>query len=501
MLTGQNHPANFAKTLGTTLLLPVALALFLSAAGIVGVGILFSQQKQMSAQLNEILDMVERFRVEAETVHTALYGAWLTDDDQFVQDYQSALYRIRRLGPQLEEKLRKSPIAGALEQLEVAIRTGRTFVEESERELALRGVRPKSREEFRRHVLFIREEIRPKQRTAQAELDKFAEIVARDHASAEAKMANYVVAASYGVFAINFLALLALGLLSWRASRIYLTYTKQLQTSNEQKKASVALLTRANTELARTSAELKRSNEALDHFTSIAAHDIKEPLRTISTYLSLLDEKLAGRLEKEEAELLDFAVRGGTRLNQLLGSMLEYSRMTMKSQELASVSTQQVLDQVLENLRMTIQENEARIQSDPLPEVLANPQQLCQIFQNLIANAIKYRGDLPPEIRISCESNGENWKFSVRDNGIGFESSQAERIFQLFHRAHPTPSPGGSGIGLAICRKLIERQGGKIWAESEPGRGAVFHFILKKADANFHGEAFSMRPSPEAFLA
>ena len=224
---------------------------------------------------------------------------------------------------------------------------------------------------------------------------------------------------------------------------------------------------------------LKRSNEDLERFAYVSSHDLQEPLRTIVTFTQLLERKYEGRIDPEADEYIRYIVDAGRRMQDLIHDLLEYSRITSKAQELQQVRTEEVLAQALLSLNPIIKEESATITYDLLPVVQADPQQLRQVFQNLISNALKYRReDEPPRIRISAERTGDMWQFNIQDNGLGIEPQYFDRIFVIFQRLHTRDQYVGTGIGLAIVKRIVERQGGRIWVESEVDRGSTFHFTI-----------------------
>ncbi len=224
--------------------------------------------------------------------------------------------------------------------------------------------------------------------------------------------------------------------------------------------------------------ELARSNAELEQFAYVSSHDLQEPLRMITSYLQLLQRRYQGNLDDKADKYIHFAVDGASRMQNLINDLLEFSRVTTRGREPEPIDCESVLDQVLSNLELYIKENKATISHDPLPEVRADPTQLAQVFQNLIINGIKFHSEEAPIIHISAEKKESEWIFSVQDNGIGIDPQYSEKIFEVFKRLHKKEEYPGTGIGLAICKKIIERHGGRIWVESELGKGSTFYFTL-----------------------
>ncbi|WP_019500027.1 PAS domain-containing protein [Pseudanabaena sp. PCC 6802] len=234
----------------------------------------------------------------------------------------------------------------------------------------------------------------------------------------------------------------------------------------------------AEEELRHQSAELMRSNAELEQFAYVASHDLQEPLRMVVSYLQLLERRYKDKLDASADEFIAYAVDGASRMQTLINDLLEYSRVNTRAQPFVPIDCAQVLERALTNLKMAIAESSAVITCDPLPKVMADPTQLAQLFQNLIGNAIKFRGELAPQIHIGAKRNSDRWVFSISDNGIGIEPQYGDRIFAVFQRLHNRVKYKGTGIGLAICKKIVERHGGSIWVESALDRGSTFYFTI-----------------------
>ena len=225
--------------------------------------------------------------------------------------------------------------------------------------------------------------------------------------------------------------------------------------------------------------ELSRSNRDLEQFAYAASHDLQEPLRMIAGYMHLLSDRYKGQLDEKADKYIAYAVDGAERMSTLIRDLLDYSRVNTRGEELRNVDCKKAFESAMRNLGTAIKESGAAITHDPLPVVRADQTQLAQLFQNLIGNAIKFRApDRPPQIHVSVQKEPEHWLFRVQDNGIGFEQEYEDKIFLIFQRLHGRGQYPGTGIGLAICKRIIERHGGRIWAASEPDKGTTFFFTI-----------------------
>jgi NO-binding membrane sensor protein with MHYT domain/nitrogen-specific signal transduction histidine kinase len=242
----------------------------------------------------------------------------------------------------------------------------------------------------------------------------------------------------------------------------------------------ISQLELAKQALQHKSEELARSNAELEQFAYVASHDLQEPLRMVASYTQLLARRYQGKLDRDADEFIGFAVDGATRMQTLIRDLLSYSRVMTQGRSLQPVDTRRAFDAACENLHKAIEESGVAVSVGPLPVIQADATQMTQLFQNLLGNALKYRNEHAPRIHVDVRAAEKSWLFSVEDNGIGIEPQYFERIFQMFQRLHTREKYSGTGIGLAICRRIVERHGGRIWVESAPGRGATFLFAIPR---------------------
>jgi len=234
----------------------------------------------------------------------------------------------------------------------------------------------------------------------------------------------------------------------------------------------------AEEESKRVMEQIKRSNAELEQFAYVVSHDLQEPLRMVASYTQLLARRYRDKLDADANDFIAYAVDGAERMRVLLNDMLDYSRVGTRGKPFKLTYCEGVLHQAITNLKVAIEESGALVTHDYLPTLIADEVQLMQLFQNLIGNAIKFRSQKPPRIHVSAETRSNTWLFSVRDNGIGIDPQHAQRIFEMFKRLHTREEYPGTGMGLAICKKIVERHGGHIWVHSQPGQGSTVYFTI-----------------------
>ncbi|GAB3677549.1 sensor histidine kinase [Halopiger thermotolerans] len=237
-------------------------------------------------------------------------------------------------------------------------------------------------------------------------------------------------------------------------------------------------LKRTERRLEEAVAQLEASNEQLEQFAYAASHDLQEPLRMVTSYLQLIEDRYGDDLDEDCTEFIEFAVDGADRMDAMIDGLLEYSRVDTQGDSFEAVDLDAVFEDVCTDLQFRIEETDATITRGSLPTVEGDPRQLRRVFQNLLANALEYGGDAPPRVHVSADREGATWTISVRDEGIGIHPDDADRVFGVFQRVHSAGEREGSGIGLALCERIVERHGGEIRVDSEPGEGSTFRFTL-----------------------
>jgi PAS domain S-box-containing protein len=266
--------------------------------------------------------------------------------------------------------------------------------------------------------------------------------------------------------------------LLWNSATVF-TADGKTPVSTIAQGHDITLRKQAVDTLKQTTAELTRSNEELQRFAYVASHDLQEPLRMVASYVQLLERRYKDKLDDDASEFINFAVEGTKRMQNLINDLLDYSRVDSRGKPFESTNMEKVLEYSLANLEIAIKDSHARVTHDSLPVVMADEGQMLQVFQNLVANAIKFHGKETPRVHISAESKENEWVFSVQDNGIGIEPQYFDRIFIIFQRLHGQEYPG-TGTGLSIVKRIVERHGGRVWVESEYNKNTTFYLSIPK---------------------
>ncbi|TAF10481.1 MAG: cyanobacterial phytochrome A, partial [Nostocales cyanobacterium] len=252
----------------------------------------------------------------------------------------------------------------------------------------------------------------------------------------------------------------------------------EIKAALELRKAIVNIVLRQADELAQLASDLERSNAELKKFAYVASHDLQEPLNQVANYVQLLEMRYEAQLDEDAKEFINYAVEGVSLMQTLIDDVLAYSKVDTQAIAFQVTEVETALERALSNLRKRISESGTTITHDPLPTVMADSTQIMQLFLNLVGNAIKFRSHEPPQIHIGAERLEDEWLFSVRDNGIGIDPQFSDRIFIIFQRLHTRDEYPGTGMGLAICKKIVECHRGRIWVESQLGQGATFYFTI-----------------------
>jgi signal transduction histidine kinase len=417
---------------------------------------------------SERLDQLQEFMSTAVDVETGQRGYVVTGDQVFLAPYLSGMEqlepRLKRLRIALKDDPRQQPPLAALEeavtQLVVyhrqVVALKASLDGDAARRIIATGQGKQIMDRIRELVAALRAEEREQLQSRDQEFQ------ASLHDSI-----FIVIAGSFLGFAAVTVAAVAIN----RSLRERNRLNGELLQSLSANRAMLDQLRAA-------SAELTRSNQELEHFAYIASHDLQEPLRKVSSFAQLLASQYQDKLDAEANEFIGYMVDGAHRMQTLIQNLLAYSRLGRKGRPFALIDGNTVLKQALVNLQAAVEDSSAIVTSDLLPTVLADEVQLVQLLQNLIGNAIKFCKTRQPLIHVHADAVGSSWTFSVRDNGIGIEPRFAERIFVIFQRLHTREEFAGTGIGLAFCKKIVERHGGRIWLAPRPGPGATFCFTL-----------------------
>jgi len=434
------------------------------------------QDRDWVTHSNLVLERLDAVLADATEAESAQRGYIITGDEEaYLETFRKAVESAKREEQQVrgltaDNTVQQRAIDGVkrllaekFDGLEQAIETRRAGGLAAASEAVSRGADGQRMEQIRIAVASMREE--------EGRL-----LVQRSKVWEESRRVTRGM-----IFGGNALALLFL-ILAGIAVQQEMTQRKRAE--DEVRQANQGLEERVaerTAELDRHAKELARSNSELEQFAYVASHDLQEPLRMVASFTQLLGKRYGDKLDSDGRDFIHYAVDGANRMQNLISDLLSFSRIETQEKVFESTSCDFVLNRALGNLALTIEESDAEITWGALPQVMGDAKQLSQVFQNLIANAIKFRGDKPPKVEIQAEADADNWKISVRDNGIGISPEQASRIFVIFQRLHTRTEYPGTGIGLSICKKIVERHGGRIWMEGSPGEGSAFFFTLPMA--------------------
>jgi light-regulated signal transduction histidine kinase (bacteriophytochrome) len=256
------------------------------------------------------------------------------------------------------------------------------------------------------------------------------------------------------------------------------SYDARTPVRAEDQRAAIAERRRDERILARQAREIERTRRDLEQFAYVVSHDLQEPLRMVSSYLQLLERRYGDKLDSDAEDFIHFAVDGAQRMHTLIGDLVSYSRINTRAGAFEPTDFNKVLERALASTSGPARATGAVIKRDPLPTLIADAGQLEQLFHHLIDNAVKFQNGCGPRVHIGAEQRDDEWVFFVRDNGIGIDPQFTDRIFTIFQRLHPRGEFPGTGTGLAICQRIVERRGGRIWVESQPGKGSTFYFTV-----------------------
>ena len=418
----------------------------------------------------EKLDSLSANLIDAET---GARGYLLTGEESYLAPYNGAASRVHENSKDLRELIADNPVQqGALDRLEPVIAARFALLQH--------GIDIRRQGGLAAGADFVAEGW-GKREMDQARMEIAAMRQEEDHLLAERSLGVERTSSRTRVVIVtgNALAFIFLFLAGVVVQR---EMGRRKDAEDKIRSLNVDLELRVDertAELAERMKDLARSNSELQQFAYVASHDLQEPLRMVASFTQLLGRRYKEKLDDDARDFINYAVDGATRMQTLITDLLSYSRVGTQGKPLELTRCDEVLDRVLDNnLRLAIKESGVTITRDRLPTVMADPLQLGQLFQNLIANAVKFRGNGPPSVYISAERRGGDWEIGVRDNGIGISQEHADRIFVIFQRLHTKTEYPGTGIGLAICKKIAERHGGRIWVEPTPGGGSTFRFTI-----------------------
>jgi len=434
------------------------------------------EDRQWVTHTHQVLEQVNAVMTDLLSAETGERGFILTGETSFLDPYNDAFAHVNGDVTELRRMTSDNPVQQrTLDRVEPLIseRLGMLHdrVELRKHEGLVSGAEIVRQGPGKRHMEMIRAEL-----SGMNQEENRLLILRSEEASKSSRNTRMVIVTGE-VLAVAFLCLA--GIVVGQEIGLRRRAEIEVRTLNTDLERRVADRT---AELRERAKDLARSNSELQQFAYVASHDLQEPLRMVASFTQLLAKRYSEKLDDDARDFINYAVDGATRMQTLISDLLNYSRVGTQGNPLVPTDSEALFSRVLDSIKFAMEDSGTVISHDPLPVVLADSQQLGQLFQNLLTNAIKFRGERPPNVRISAERNGNDWKISVRDNGIGISQEHADRIFVIFQRLHTKTEYPGTGIGLAICKKSVERHGGRIWIEPSPGGGATFCFTIPAAE-------------------
>jgi len=453
-----------------------------------------SEDRQWVTHTHLVLEKLDSLQIGLIDAETGQRGYIITGEEAYLAPYRDGIGRISREIRELRELTADNPVQqGSLDRMEplIAEKLGvlQNRIEIRRKEGLAAGVAAVAEGSGKQFM----DQIRVLVAGMKHEEDR---LLALRSSELEASARGIRLIIMIGE-ALGFLFLAAAGLIIQQEMRRRASAELEVRTLNMQLERRVAERT---AELAERARDLERSNMELQQFAYVASHDLQEPLRTIASFTQLLAKRYHDKLDDKAREFINFAVDGSKRMQTLINDLLAYSRVGTQGKPFAPTRCDAVLDRILKNLKIGIESSGAVITREPLPVVIGDEVQLAQLFQNLLTNAIKFRAADIPRIHISATLDGTTWKFMVRDNGVGISPEHHDRIFVIFQRLHTRTEFPGTGIGLAISKKVAERHGGQIWIEATPGGGSTFCFTIPQGATEHANEKenYELRASTSA---
>ena len=473
----------------------LAILLFVTVASYASL-LRYAADLRWVTHTHQVLEKLDTLQIHLTDAETGQRGYIITGQEPYLEPYRDALGQIHQNLPELRELTADNPVQQrSLHRLEPLIATKLAILQDRIDVRKNEGLAAGAAAVKDGSGKQLMDQIRGLVATMKQEEDGLLVLRSRELEAGARKTKSTIVIGEL----LGFLFLAVAGFVIQQEMRRRASAEQEVRTLNRDLERRVAERT---AELAERAKDLERSNLELQQFAYVASHDLQEPLRTISSFTQLLAKRYQDKLDDKAREFINFAVDGCKRMQTLINDLLSFSRVGTKGKPLEPVSCDAVLDRVLNSLKIAMLESRAIISRDPLPFVLADEGQLGQLFQNLLGNAMKFRGNDSPNIRITAERLGRLWKISIRDNGIGISPEHYDRIFVIFQRLHTKSQYPGTGIGLAICKKIVERHGGGISVSPAPGGGSIFCFTLPEATSQLQslkeGQLHELRTSTAA---